>query len=150
MKFNHPGNYISFRYHPNKTETEGFFDRDDKRIYIRSSLSKCRKELIYIHEGQHKKCFESNCFCWEQESDFWGEYHAFRAELKFAIVSEYEIIRRIYLSNIEPELERYKRLGETIISQRQHYLALSRLCKTAKFQQLAKEYGYWQQVRRYL
>lgn len=149
MEFEHIDNCILFRYRPNLTEINGFFDQDDGHIYIRKGLGKIDKEIVYQHEMQHKICSDNKCFCWEQKSDFWSEYHSFRAELDFALRSN-KIVKRIYLTGVIDDLIKYKKQGKKIKSQKEHYFALRRVCKLNRFKKLAKEYKYWNRIKKLL
>jgi hypothetical protein len=146
MKFEYIGNCILFKYKPNKSKIDGFFDRTDGHIYIQKSLDKYTKEITYQHEKQHKKCFKTKCFCWTQESDFWGEYHAFKAELIYALNGE-KIVQIKYLQGVIDDLKKFRELGETNKSSKEHYVALKRICKLKIFKLLAQARGFWSELK---
>jgi len=141
--------YIEFTLDPNPVEIDGWFDEDDGRIYIRAGLDRFVKLLIYAHENQHKKCFDSKCKCWKEKSDLLCEYHAFRAEFRFMCEGRFVCqVWKQYFANVQRELRKYRRLMKTTWKKggREHFQALKRLCKTKKFQEYAKYAGWLQKI----
>lgn len=48
-------------------------------MHINKNADLWEQYNIEIHEGQHFKCQNEKCFCWPMKTDFWAEYHAFKA-----------------------------------------------------------------------
>ncbi len=138
MEYKHIDNCVLFEFFPNELCCYGFFDETWDTIFIDSRLSKSGRELVYHHEKQHKTCCNLKCFCWSQNTDFWTEYHAFKAELDFALSSGIRI-RKIYLKDTYEYLNLLKK-GKQNKDRKAHYLALKRVCKLKRFIKLAKEF----------
>lgn len=134
--------YIEFTFDPNPVEIDGWFDEDDGRVYIRADLDFTIQQLIYAHEDQHRKCFNSKCKCWKKKSDFLAEYHAFKAEFKCARLKD--TIWKQYFANVIRELRKYRRHWKE--HGREHFQALAKLCRTKKFREYAKKYGWLQKI----
>ena len=136
--------YILFTYEPNKSNIFGIFDEDDGNIYINSKLNKTERELVYIHEVQHRDCFNNKCKCWKKL--FWCEYHAFKAELDFVFkLNKYRYWHCFFKIAIK-ELIKFKTHPE-IDGWAEHYKAKRKVMKLNKCVEYAKKYKYWEQIK---
>jgi len=138
--------YILFKYSPNKSKINGFFDEDDGNIYINESLSTLQKELVLVHETEHKKCYLNKCFCWKSKTDFWCEYHAFKAEFDFVLNKNLKKYWNIYFSIVIKDLNKFVKDSNNIHTWKEHYKALRKVCKLCNFIKFAKKYGYWKKI----
>lgn len=146
MEFEHIDNCVLFSFYPNKFNFCGIFDEEYDLIFIDSKLSKIRRELTYRHEKQHRECYKSKCFCWDQDSIFWTEYHAFKAELDFALNSGF-IVKKIYLKSTYEYLKLLLSREKWNKSQKAHYQALRKVCKLKRFKNLAKEFEFQVKIK---
>jgi len=137
--------YILFTFEPHYPKVKGFFDSDWNRVYINKKLGKIKREIVYAHESQHQKCFQSKCKCYDLNSDFLSEYHAFRAEFRF--LQEKDNVRywRIYFAGVIDDLTRY-----VTLPWKAHFKALSKVCRLEDFKKFAKEFDYWKKIERIL
>jgi len=140
------GDYILFRYKPNKSKVNGIFDEDDGNIYINEDLDEITQELIYAHESQHKKCFNSKCKCWKKL--FWCEYHAFRNEFKFVLEKDDSKYWDKYFTITTNDLNKFKNNVNNITGWKEHFKALKKVCNLKDFKKFAKEYKYWKQIKK--
>ncbi|MHA1275391.1 MAG: hypothetical protein ACTSQS_18460 [Promethearchaeota archaeon] len=147
MKFEHIDNCVMFNYFPNKLDIGGFFDEDSGNIYINKKLRKIRREIVFQHEKQHKKCFNSRCSCWSKGTEFWCEYHAMKAEFEFSMKNE-KLVQKLYFKAVILSLKRYLRDMNKVKSWKAHYQALRKVCKLKKFKQLAKKSGFWGEIKK--
>jgi hypothetical protein len=134
--------YIVFRYRPNKSKVNGFFDEDDKNIYINEDLNMVHRELVYIHENQHRDCFIHKCKCWNR-SIFLCEYHAFRAELKFLLEKDNSKYWKTYFVITIKSLIKFGTNINNIWGWEEHFKALRKVCNLKDFKKVASKYGYW-------
>ena len=72
---------ILFEFNKPVNQAVGWYE-DGNDIFISKLLPKIAREVIYLHERQHRKCKKEGCFCCSQSSDFWCEYHAMKAEFE--------------------------------------------------------------------
>jgi len=144
MVYEYIDNCILFSFKPNKSKISGFFDEDDGQIYIDKKLGKIKKEIVYQHENQHRKCFNSDCKCYKKDTDFLCEYHAMRAEFNF-IAKNGVLVQKIYFKLVIKSLNKY-----LIESWKAHYQALRKVCKLKKFRFLAKKLGFWREIEKLL
>lgn len=135
--------YILFVYSPNKSNVFGFYDEDDNNIYINAKLNKMERELVYIHELQHKNCFKSKCKCWG--ITFWCEYHAFRTELNFALTLNKRKYWHGFFKVAIKELIKFKTHSE-IVGWAEHYKAKRKVMKLNECVKYAKKYKYWERI----
>lgn len=136
--------YILFVYKPNPSGINGFFDEEDNNIYINGKKSKLERDLIFVHENQHKECFNTKCKCWR--TVFWSEYHAFRAELHFVLkVNKRKYWHEFFRVAIRSLIKHMKHLE--IQGWLEHYKALRKVLKLNECVKYAKEYGYWKQIK---
>ena len=135
--------YILFVYKPNPSNITGFFDEEDNNIYINEKKGRLERELIFVHENQHKKCFNTKCKCWGIV--FWCEYHAFRAELNFVLkVNKRKYWREFFRVSISSLIKYTVHLE--IGGWPEHYKALRKVLKLSECVTYAKKYGYWKQI----
>jgi len=133
--------YILVTYKPDKTKVSGFFDEDDENIYINSNLNKLTKELVFVHESQHKVCFKNKCKC--QKNLFWCEYHAFRSEIDFIIDKNIKKYWVGYFNNVIYELKKFKDNDTTYKS---HFKSLAKVCRLKRFKKYAIKYKYLKRI----
>ena len=124
--------YILFRYRPNKSNIFGFFDEDDGQIYINEDLGKTHREFVYVHESQHRTCYKVGCKCWNKKTEFLCEYHAFRAEFRFALNKNSRRYWTAYFKGVIMELDKFR--SNKVRSWRAHFKALSKVCRFKQFQ----------------
>jgi hypothetical protein len=61
----------------------GFYEENDGTIFLAHGLTEIQKELVYIHELEHRKCHQSGCRCWDLDDDcYLAEYHAWLGEFR--------------------------------------------------------------------
>ena len=120
--------YVLFTFEPNPAEIEGWFDWQDGYIYINKRLCKLDKILTYVHENQHRECFNKKCKC--TGNTYLEEYHAFNAELDYAINNPY--IRKRFIKGLKDILDKAKRIPEVYES---HGKVVRKLMKTKKFKE---------------
>lgn len=140
--------YILFTFEPNKSKIEGLFDEDDGNIYIDKKLSSIGKQLVFAHESQHRTCFYSKCECWDKESLFWCEYHAFLAELIFVVKQNSKKYWDYYFKGFIKELIKFN--NPDIIGWLPHFKAMRKVSKIKVFQNNAKKYGYLETINKTL
>ena len=140
----HKVDYILFTYKPNKSNIFGIFDEDDGNIYINSKLNKIERKLVYVHEVQHRDCFNNKCKCWKKL--FWCEYHAFRAEFNFVLKLNKRRYWHGFFKIAIKELVKFK-LHPEISGWTEHYKAKRRVMKLDECVKYAKKYKYWKQIK---
>lgn len=140
--------YILFRYRPNKSQVNGFFDPADGNIYINEDLDKLHQELVYIHENQHRECFVSKCKCFK--NTFWCEYHAFRAELKVLLEKKDGKYWCKYFDITVKSLIKFKTNTKNVEGWAEHFKALRKVCNLKDFRKVAIKYRYWIQIKKLL
>ena len=138
--------YISFKYAPNKTKINGFFEEDSGNIYINKSLGTRQKELVFVHEMKHKKCCLDKCFCWESGTDFWSEYHAFKAEFDFVLNKNLKKYWVTYFNILIKDLNKFVENASNLRTWKYHRKALTKVCRLCDFIRFAKKYGYWNEI----
>jgi hypothetical protein len=139
------GDYILFRYRPNKSKIDGLFDEEDRNIYINEDLGKICREFVYIHEAEHKRCFENKLKCWENL--FWCEYYAFRAELNFVLEKDNSRYWHKYFTVTIKSLIKFKTNANNIKGWEEHFKALRKVCRLKDFKKFAKKYKYWKLIK---
>lgn len=139
---------VRFIFKPNKSKVDAFFDRDDGLIYIHKNFGKILTEITYAHEVQHKKCLANKCFCWEQDSDYWSEYHAFKAMFYFVVSKHSKRYWRIFFDAVISDLIKYNNNEYRVKSYKEHFNALKKVCKLKLFIEYAKQYNYWNDIKR--
>lgn len=135
MKLEHQNNdqVILFTYKPDKSEVHGFFDEDDRFVYLNVKLPRLERECVYFHELTHKKCFEAKCKCWRKT--FLCEYHAYRGELRRVIETDNRRLTRAYFSVVNKAIEKME-ANPTVWGS--HLKALRKLMRTKAFKELAR------------
>lgn len=134
--------YILFTYRPNKTKINGFFDEEDGNIYINSDLCKIAKEIVLAHEIRHRRCFKNKCKCWGKL--YWAEYHAFRAEFEFVLSKNKKSYWKTYFDGVISDLRKFQ--DKSVTGWREHFKALSKVCRLKKFIEQANKYKYLKKI----
>lgn len=116
----------------------GWFTPGDPHVYIDMRLSPFGRELVYIHEDQHRQCSDEKCFCHGRYSHYWSEYHAFRAELQQVLAQGDAGFTHYYLRRVFELLR--KRWNDPRC--RTHIRALSRVVKSEAFRSCARKHGF--------
>lgn len=132
MNLQHRNNCILFSFHPDRKDAFGFFDEDEREIYISDKLNLLTRECVYFHELTHKECFLNKCKCWEGNSIYWCEYHALRGEFLKARATGSIRIRQAYLKNVTRAIAKYKRNVKIWGS---HLGAMQRLMRTKMYKE---------------
>lgn len=135
--------YILFVYSPNKSNIFGFFDEEDDNIYVNAKLNRIERKLVFIHESQHRNCFNKKCKCWG--TTFWCEYHAFRRELNFVLKLNKRRYWHVFFKIAIKELIKYKTHPE-IAGWTEHFNAKRKTMKLNECVKYAKKYKYWEQI----
>ena len=136
--------YILYRYYPNKSHVDGFFDEDDGNIYISKKLGKIAREIVFAHESQHRDCYNNKCKCWGRGTDYWCEYHAFRAEFRFVLRKNSKRYWKAYFEGVIRDLTKFK--DTSIRSWGAHFQALCKVCRFKAFQEAARRYGFQKSI----
>ena len=135
---------------PNKLGINGFFDEDGGNIYINGNLGKIEREIVYVHESQHRTCCLNKCKCWKYKSVYWCEYHAFRAEFNFVLKKNIPGYWKGYFDITIKDLIKFSRNGKKIKSWKEHFQALSKVCRFKDFQKFAKKHRYIKRIDKIL
>lgn len=126
----------------------GYYDPDDNNhpVYINKDLDSKSKEVVYAHENQHRKCHLGKCFCWDCGTEFWCEYHAFRAEFKFALSKNTDKWWKLYFDGVIEDLKKFKRPKKGMATWPDHFKALVKVCHMKEFGAYANGYGYYTRI----
>ena len=134
--------YVLFRYYPDRYKLRGFYDSDNGEVHINKAIPKIVRELTFAHENQHKICHQGKCSCWNKDTEFWCEYHAFRAEFEFILSKNSNKYWIAYFESVVYDLKKYKRTNHKPKSWPDHFRALAKICRTKEFASYARGYGY--------
>lgn len=121
--------YYQFWGLPDKSVPYGYVTpHANPYIFIQKGLTQWEKEIVYVHERQHVVCANNKCFCWQQDSDFWTEYHACRAEFMYVLDNHHPKLCATYIGMLSKFLRGHPRKKEVEIC------ALRRLLRMHVFQ----------------
>jgi hypothetical protein len=142
--------YILFQYYPiGAVKLDGFYDDQDvnHNVYISKSLKGMDREIAFAHENEHRECHIQECFCWSSGTEFWSEYHAFKAEFDFVVEQNKDKWWKVYFEYVIRNLKKYKRVGRGAMSTwPDHFRALSKVCRLNEFGEYARGYGYYDRI----
>lgn len=132
MQYDYKGDSVAFA---------GMYDETDNTIYLSCGLRKAAAEVVYYHERQHRKCFLSGCFCYNQNSNYWAEYHAYLSELKAVIARNSRAVTKAYFLSVSLSLAEIKKHPKVWVDNSR---ALKRVMRT----RIYKEFEYEQRKQR--
>ena len=95
---------MNLLFRKNSVPIAGYFEEAGDIIYVSSGLPPLIAECVYLHELEHKKCFDSGCECWYLDDDNeLAEHHAHKGELIAVLERDSEALAQAYLRGIQTE-----------------------------------------------
>ena len=97
---------MNLQYREHSAPLAGYFEEETGIIYVSSGLPPLIAECVYLHELQHKECYDSGCECYAADRDDYNllaEYHAHRGELIAVLERDSEALAQAYLKALAME-----------------------------------------------
>lgn len=127
---------MNLLYREKSVPLAGYFEEADSTIFVSEGLPPLIAECVYLHELEHKKCFESGCECYSEERDDdkeLAEWHAFRGELMAVLERDSVALAQTYLRGVQNTLRNIARNPRLW---RSHGRAVARIIRLKAYRQV--------------
>jgi hypothetical protein len=136
---------MKLRYRQNAILSSGYFEPEDGTIHVSDGLPPLIAECVYLHELQHKRCYDVGCTCFDADrpDDYLAEYHAFKGELIAVLERDSVALAQAYLKSVAMTKEKIAGNPRVWRSHKRALVRIERLRAYVLVQNLARGQHYY-------